>query len=609
MSPPAATQTTGPAPRAPYSKDYWDLVLGQLRKRKSVRLAAALLALLYATAIYAPFLANDKPLLYEGTNYSEYRAAHRLIRVVAADLVKKAEQGREGFAASRAEELERGKTLEGTAKADWQESWDKAPATFEDWVALDRGALDWRLDVIRRQLAPEHHAALDAVAAAADEVVDAAQAGDTEALTLAGEQLSEAAGVVSSTLRPTKVGDEPKEGRSVALQPATSYPVLESLVWNDIYFMVLWAFALLFPLWNRVVNGLLLRGDPERIRRARRRKVLTVVVLPALITVVWVTAREGSGGQMESVSIKEALAEGKAEVTEVIYPPVAYGMAEQNQTETFRPPTWTAGSRIDAEGFYETGARSLRVDEETGMERQATPVDVRPGEDPLNSPWRHVLGTDSLGRDLFARMIWGARISLAVGLISTVLLVFIGTVLGSVAGYFGGWVDIVISRIIEIFQCFPVFFLILIVVSFMGSSILNIMLAIGIFRWTGVARLVRGEFIRLRGQDFVVASQALGVRSLRTIFRHVLPNALGPVLVAATFAVASGILTESALSFLGFGVQLPVPSWGSLLVETRSAEYWWIQVFPGLVIFLTVVLYNLVGEGVRDALDPRLKEE
>jgi len=153
-----------------------------------------------------------------------------------------------------------------------------------------------------------------------------------------------------------------------------------------------------------------------------------------------------------------------------------------------------------------------------------------------------------------------------------------------------------------------VFFLILIVVSFVGASILNIMLAIGIFRWTGVARLVRGEFIRLRGQDFVVASQALGVRSLRTIFRHVLPNALGPVLVAATFAVASGILTESALSFLGFGVKLPIPSWGSLLVESRNPEYWWIQIYPGLLIFITVILYNLVGEGVRDALDPRLKE-
>ena len=212
-----------------------------------------------------------------------------------------------------------------------------------------------------------------------------------------------------------------------------------------------------------------------------------------------------------------------------------------------------------------------------------------------------------LGRDIFTRLIWGARISLAVGLVSTLLLVTIGTFFGSLAGYYGGWVDTVLSRIIEIVQCFPVFFLILIVVAFVGPSILNIMLAIGLVRWTGVARLVRGEFIRLRGQEFVLASKALGVNDTRIIFRHVLPNALGPVLVAATFSVASGILTESALSFLGFGIQLPIPSWGSLLIESRSAEHWWIQIFPGLLIFVTVMLYNLLGEGVRDALDPRLR--
>jgi peptide/nickel transport system permease protein len=133
------------------------------------------------------------------------------------------------------------------------------------------------------------------------------------------------------------------------------------------------------------------------------------------------------------------------------------------------------------------------------------------------------------------------------------------------------------------------------------------MVVLGVTRWPSVARLVRGEFLRLRGQDFVVASEALGVRQRRTIFRHLLPNAMGPVLVSATFSVATGILTESALSFLGFGVQLPIPSWGSLLIESRAPQDWWIQLFPGLMIFLTVVLYNLLGEGVADALDPRQK--
>jgi peptide/nickel transport system permease protein len=221
----------------------------------------------------------------------------------------------------------------------------------------------------------------------------------------------------------------------------------------------------------------------------------------------------------------------------------------------------------------------------------------------VNSFRRHLLGTDSLGRDLATRLVWGARVSLAVGLVSTVILVLIGTIVGSIAGYYGGKPDMILSRIIEIVQTFPVFFLILITVAFIGP----IMLVIGLVSWTGVARLVRGEYIRLHSQDFVVASRALGVSSARTIFRHVLPNAMGPVLVAATFSVATGILIESSLSFLGFGIKLPIPSWGSLLIESRSAEHWWIQVYPGVLIFLTVLLYNLFGEGVRDALDPRLK--
>jgi peptide/nickel transport system permease protein len=204
-------------------------------------------------------------------------------------------------------------------------------------------------------------------------------------------------------------------------------------------------------------------------------------------------------------------------------------------------------------------------------------------------------------------LVWGARISLAVGLVSTMIFVFIGTVIGSIAGYYGGRIDMLISRVIEIFQTFPVFFLILIMVAFVGPSIMNIMIVIGLLSWTGVARLVRGEYIRLRQQDFVVASRALGVSSARTIFRHILPNAMGPVLVAATFGVATGILIESTLSFLGFGIKLPIPSWGSLFIESRSAEHWWIQVYPGVLIFVTVVMYNLFGEGVRDALDPRLK--
>jgi peptide/nickel transport system permease protein len=191
-----------------------------------------------------------------------------------------------------------------------------------------------------------------------------------------------------------------------------------------------------------------------------------------------------------------------------------------------------------------------------------------------------------------------------------VLLVAIGVLVGAVAGYAGGRVDLLLSRLIEIVQSIPAFFLILTVVALVPARelhpILAIVIVIALVRWTGVARLVRAELLRERELDFVAAARASGASASRILFRHLLPNAIAPVLVAATFAVAGGILTESAISFLGFGIRHPVPSWGSLLNESRAAEYWWVQVFPGLLIFVTVFCYNVVGEGVRDALDPRM---
>ncbi len=222
----------------------------------------------------------------------------------------------------------------------------------------------------------------------------------------------------------------------------------------------------------------------------------------------------------------------------------------------------------------------------------------------------HPMGTDQSGRDLMARMIWGSRVSLSIGFVSTSILVAIGLFVGSLAGYFRGWVDVAISRFIEIIICFPSFFLILTITAFVGPSIVNIMIVIGLTRWTGVARLTRGEFLRLANKDFVTAARALGFSDLRIMFRHILPNAIGPVLVSATFSVASAILTESGLSFLGFGVKEPVPSWGGILSTSRSAaEYWWLVIYPGVAIFLTITCYNLIGDALRDAIDPRLKTE
>ena len=209
-------------------------------------------------------------------------------------------------------------------------------------------------------------------------------------------------------------------------------------------------------------------------------------------------------------------------------------------------------------------------------------------------------------------MIWGSRTSLTVGILSAFLLTLIGVFFGSLAGYFGGWVDVVIMRLIEILQSIPAFYLILMTVAFIPSGVIKpifaIVIVIALIRWTGTARLVRGEFLRLRDQEFVVAARALGFSNMRTIFRHVLPNAMSPVLVSAAFAVAAGILTESAISFLGFGIKPPEASWGSLVNETKNPSYWWIQVFPGVMIFVTVTCYNLVGDAIRDAMDPKMKE-
>jgi peptide/nickel transport system permease protein len=220
---------------------------------------------------------------------------------------------------------------------------------------------------------------------------------------------------------------------------------------------------------------------------------------------------------------------------------------------------------------------------------------------------RHLLGTDDLGRDVLARMIHGARISLAVGFVATLIALVAGSFFGAVAGYYGGVVDWLVSRLIEVVLCFPFLFLVLGIVALFRPSIYTIMIALGLTSWTSEARLVRGELLRMRDLEFAEAARASGARDSRIIFRHLLPNALAPVLVLASFGVAGAILTESALSFLGFGVPLPTASWGSILSAAHAyiEHAWWLVLFPGLAIFSTVAAFNIIGERLREALDPR----
>ena len=239
-----------------------------------------------------------------------------------------------------------------------------------------------------------------------------------------------------------------------------------------------------------------------------------------------------------------------------------------------------------------------------------SPIESTP--DPFSPPsWKHPCGTDSTGRDIAARMLHGARTSLSIGFIAQSIALLVGVTLGGLAGYYRGWFDIGVCRFIEIMDCFPPLLLILVVIGLFDSqnNMFYIMAVIGLTSWTGLARLVRGEFLRLSVQPFTLAAQAIGASDFRVIVRHLLPNALGPILVAATFGVASAILIESSLSFLGFGMQAPTPSWGDILSDARRyIDFaWWLAFFPGLAILITIMAYNFVGEGLRDAVDPRLK--
>lgn len=258
-----------------------------------------------------------------------------------------------------------------------------------------------------------------------------------------------------------------------------------------------------------------------------------------------------------------------------VYPPLPFGPTEQDIDSIFQPPLYAKA---------EEKARDVH--------------DTLP----------HLLGTDNTGRDVLVQMIYGTRISLTIGFVAVSLYITIGIILGAVAGYFGGYTDMAISRIIEVMLLFPAFFLILTLVGLIGPSIYIIMVVIGLTGWPTIARLIRGEVLKQRAIDYVAAARVLGASHLRVIFRHILPNAISPALVAAPFGIAGAIVTEAGLSLLGFGVRPPTPTWGTLLrLGNANYHYWWLVVIPSVAIFLAVTIFNLVGSGLRDAMDPRLR--
>ena len=220
-----------------------------------------------------------------------------------------------------------------------------------------------------------------------------------------------------------------------------------------------------------------------------------------------------------------------------------------------------------------------------------------------------IFGTDQYGRDILSRVIYGSKISLSIGFLVVLISVTLGTVIGVSSGYFGGWIDAVMMRIVDVLIAFPALFLILIIIATFGNSIYLIVITLSFTGWMGVARIVRSQVLSLKEQEFILAAKSLGLSSMRIIFRHLAPNTLTPVIIAATLRIGSIILTEAGLSFLGLGVQPPTPSWGNIINEGRDnlLNYWWISTFPGIAILTTVVCFNLIGDGVRDALDPRMR--
>ncbi len=259
------------------------------------------------------------------------------------------------------------------------------------------------------------------------------------------------------------------------------------------------------------------------------------------------------------------------------------------------PQSWAVWPLV-----YQDPARRIRKGEWEGLSENLQNMP------PNRQNW---MGTDRLGHDVFAQMVHGTRIALLVGFVSTGIAAAIGIVMGAFAGFFGGWADILLSRIVEVVMCIPTLVLILALLAIIEKpTIWHVMTVLGVTGWTGIARLTRGEFIKLRQSEFVTAARALGAGRLRIIFRHILPNSLAPVLVPITFGIASAILAESGLSVLGFGPAATI-SWGTVLHGGKEAlAKWWLVFFPGLAIFLTVLSYNLIGEGLQEATDPRLRE-
>ncbi len=412
-------------------------------------------------------------------------------------------------------------------------------------LALDRRLLDRVFLRMRPHLASAHHERFD-------ELRNALSVGAGIRSGTASLSLQEAIAAFADEM------DLP----AVQLIPVTRFPAVRALSRNEVMFISFYIFTILLFVFRRRVPG----GGWCWIG--------ALALCTAVATTVWTTVFPVIQDATPYRRVINSDNFRQSPDWWVITAPIPFGENENITAESRQPPTWLLPDDQRVEG----------------------------------QNW-HWLGTDTNGRDVLSRMVYGARISMLIGLVAVSIYVTIGTILGALAGYYAGWMDLLLSRIIEIVICLPVLFLILSVQAFLRPNILNIMILLGLVWWTGPARLARGEFLRIGNMEYVAAVRAIGGSDLRIIFMHVLPNAIGPILVSISFGMAGSILVESTLSFLGFGVPPPTASWGDLLNNGRGdiQTLWWLTFFPGLAIFLTLTCFNLIGDGLRDALDPRRK--
>lgn len=534
------------AERAEGPASAWGRARGILARSPGFRIARVGLVLLSGLAVLAPFLASDRPFYLAAVHRGDFERARRELVPMTATLAALL-----------------------------------APTSSPAALAREAQALEGRLAGLRAALGSEAPGSLEGFDAALDRARTRAAAGQVEPGT--DVELVRRARALADELEPLRL----------ALRPMRSFPLVAGLTPLEVALLVLWVLVL---------------APPFRRRLGRARALACAALLSLSVGLAW-AAWIGAGRAFPTGQFKEQMTKGEIEAVSAWFAPVPYGFAEQHPEEALRPPTWLAAAELDPTGAYVRGPRAPVPDPVTGFVPRTRPVEVRAGEPALNAPARHWLGTDATGRDVLARVVHGARASLAVGSLATALLMVIGVAVGAVAGTCGGRVDALLSRLIEVVSSFPLLFLVLVAVAFVGPSLATICLVLGGVGWTGVARLARTEFLRQRELDYVAAARVLGFSPLRIALVHVLPNALAPLVVAATFSVAGVILVEAALSFLGYGVRVPVPSWGSLASETRELSAWWLLVFPGAFLFATVLCLQLAGDALREALDPRTAPE